>query len=44
MEAAARILEVCEERGWEDPDIQKLSATLKDAKAALAKNSGAELP
>jgi UDP-N-acetylglucosamine 2-epimerase (non-hydrolysing)/GDP/UDP-N,N'-diacetylbacillosamine 2-epimerase (hydrolysing) len=43
MEAAAAILKVCEERGWEDPDIQKLSATLKDAKAALAKNPGAEI-
>ncbi len=44
MDAAAQILEVCKERDWEDPDIQKLAATLKDAKAALAKNPGAELP
>ena len=44
MEAAARILEVCEERGWTDADTLKLADTLKAGKAALAKSPVLELP
>ena len=44
MDAAEQILAVCQERGWEDPDTQMLAATLKEAKAALAKNPGPDLP
>jgi hypothetical protein len=37
MDAAERIVSVCEERGWSDPDTRAIAATLKDAAAALAK-------
>jgi len=42
VEAAERILQVCDQRGWSDPDTLKLSATLKEAEKALAKNPGLE--
>jgi UDP-hydrolysing UDP-N-acetyl-D-glucosamine 2-epimerase len=39
VEAAERILETCEQRGWSDPDTQKITRTLKDAKKALRKHA-----
>jgi len=44
MDAAERILAVCEERGWSDPDTRMIAATLKDAAAALAKNPVPDIP
>jgi UDP-N-acetylglucosamine 2-epimerase (non-hydrolysing)/GDP/UDP-N,N'-diacetylbacillosamine 2-epimerase (hydrolysing) len=35
MEAGERTLEVCEQRGWMDPDIQMLAANLKRGRKAL---------
>ena len=40
MDAAERILAVCDERGWSDPDTRMLAAALKEAPEALAKNPG----
>jgi hypothetical protein len=39
VEAAERILETCQERGWSDPDTQKMTRTLKEAKKALRKHA-----
>jgi hypothetical protein len=39
IEAAERILETCEQRGWSDPDTQKITRTLKDARKALRKHA-----
>jgi UDP-N-acetylglucosamine 2-epimerase (non-hydrolysing)/GDP/UDP-N,N'-diacetylbacillosamine 2-epimerase (hydrolysing) len=42
MDAGERTLNVCEERGWMDPDIQMLAANLKRGRKALRPLPGAE--
>jgi hypothetical protein len=44
MDAAERILAICEERGWSDPDIRLLESNLKGAALALGKIRARELP
>ena len=44
MNVAERILAVCEQRGWSDPDIRQLGGNLKLAAATLGSNRVAELP
>ena len=41
MHAGAQILDVCDQRSWIDPDTQKLSETLKEAKKVQRKAAGA---
>jgi UDP-hydrolysing UDP-N-acetyl-D-glucosamine 2-epimerase len=40
MDAGAQILDICDQREWVDPDTQKLSETLKEAKKVLRKHAG----
>ena len=44
VEIAERILATCEQRGWSDPDTQKIAQTLKEAKKTLRKHAALGLP